>query len=1616
MINYRKIFIASLLINIKCLFMRKIILFLFSFFSYLGASAQIGIIEGLNSTTLPTGWTTSSFAGTTATPCEGSHSWRINFYSDYDEWFGEEFGTVTGSLTSPNLTAASNGTDIEVSFEWKANEYSAGFGVGFTFLAEYSLNNGTNWIQIGSPIVADSNTSCDTFSHTIPGTDVPSGSNFRFRVRGNWSAGDSYLWIDAISVTQETSEAPACTTLTNPANGAINISSGLISWNVPNGIPTGYKLKVGTAPGGSQIVNNEDVGAATSYDLGNLIAGTTYYATVTPYNLNGDAAGCVETSFTACGSFSDFTEGFETTSMPNCWYRKYDSTSASASVATSTTYAKTGTRSLAFYNAGDAAAKLYAVTPILTALENGTHRIKFSVRGSANTSIEVGTMSDPNDDTTFSSLQTFTTTTSFQDFAVNFDSQNSDQHIAFRANFGSAYTYVYLDDVAWESIPSCPDVTALAYADVTSDTATLAWEPGGSEAAWQYAIGISTVTDPETLTAVEVTGGNPSAEATDLAPNTTYKFWIRANCGAGSFGAWIGPVSFKTLCVAEAAPTAVQTFETEVPGCWTEATGVLAPSVTLAGTSSAWGAATAFANATGSTNKAVRINLYGTKNDWFISNAIDLGNNAGDYRVSYRMAVTSYNGTTIQPTLGTHKVSVIVSADGGETWSDADVIRSYTGAANYSNVGQTERIDLSAYSGIVKIAFVATTTSTSLDLHFHIDDFSVEALPACADVFNLSYADVTDATATINWETNGSETAWQYAIGDATATDPATLTAVDVTGGNPTAVIPDLDPTTTYKFWIRANCGAGSFGGWNGPVSFTTACAPFDDFTEGFETTPTGTVMPNCWYRKYVSTTTFTSVTTSAAYAKTGTRSLSFYNAGDAAAKLYAVTPVLNALENGTHRIKFSVRGSAGTSIEVGTMSDPNDDTTFSLLETFPTTTSFQDFAVNFDSPNSDQHIAFRANFGSTYTYVYLDDVAWELIPSCPDVTALAYADVTSDTAALTWEPGGSETAWQYAIDVSTVTDPETLTAVEVTGGNPSAGVADLTPNTTYKFWVRANCGAGSFGAWIGPVSFKTLCVAETAPTAVQTFETEVPGCWAEATGALAPSVTLAGTSSAWGAAAAFANATGSTNKAVRINLYGTKNDWFISNAIDLGDTPGAYRVSYRMAVTYYNTTAVQPTLGSHKVSVIVSADGGETWSDADVIRSYTGAGSYSNIGQMERIDLSAYSGVVKIAFVATTTSTADDIDSHFHIDDFSVEPIPACVDVFNLGYADVTSSSATINWETNGTETAWQYAIGDSTATDPATLTAVDVTGGNPTAEVTDLTSNTTHKFWIRSNCGAGSFGGWNGPVSFTTSCEAFSIPSTLENFDGTTGTALPGCWSTALVSGTTAWTGMTPGTTGDITSTVSGTRIVAKAYSSSDALLVSTPFDYTSITEATNVNLYLHRHASAAVADKYTVYVNTNPTLTGAETILEVYSKTNIEPTVSATGFYNYTAAIPQSFNGEAQVYIIIQGYTNNGFSSYTLGVDDFKVEYTEDLKNPSVEAAAFTLYPNPVKDVLNISYTQNITNVEVFNMLGQQILAKSVNATEGKVDMSNLASGTYLVRVAADNQVKTIKIIKQ
>jgi len=79
--------------------------------------------------------------------------------------------------------------------------------------------------------------------------------------------------------------------------------------------------------------------------------------------------------------------------------------------------------------------------------------------------------------------------------------------------------------------------------------------------------------------------------------------------------------------------------------------------------------------------------------------------------------------------------------------------------------------------------------------------------------------------------------------------------------------------------------------------------------------------------------------------------------------------------------------------------------------------------------------------------------------------------------------------------------------------------------------------------------------------------------------------------------------------------------------------------------------------------------------------------------------------------------------------------------------------------------------------------------------------------------------------------------------------------------------------------------------------------------------------------------------------------------------------------------------------------------------------LESVGFNYFPNPVTNKLTLQATKNITNVSIFNMLGQKV--KQIypeNSSSIAIDMSNLTNGTYFVNVEINNAPRTFNIIKK
>ncbi|MDC8004419.1 T9SS type A sorting domain-containing protein [Aureisphaera galaxeae] len=77
--------------------------------------------------------------------------------------------------------------------------------------------------------------------------------------------------------------------------------------------------------------------------------------------------------------------------------------------------------------------------------------------------------------------------------------------------------------------------------------------------------------------------------------------------------------------------------------------------------------------------------------------------------------------------------------------------------------------------------------------------------------------------------------------------------------------------------------------------------------------------------------------------------------------------------------------------------------------------------------------------------------------------------------------------------------------------------------------------------------------------------------------------------------------------------------------------------------------------------------------------------------------------------------------------------------------------------------------------------------------------------------------------------------------------------------------------------------------------------------------------------------------------------------------------------------------------------------------------LETIGVSMHPNPVKDRLNVQAREAISNVTVYNLLGQQVYTANIDALTTTIDMSQMTTGTYFVQVEVNGRTAVDKIIK-
>ena len=279
--------------------------------------------------------------------------------------------------------------------------------------------------------------------------------------------------------------------------------------------------------------------------------------------------------------------------------------------------------------------------------------------------------------------------------------------------------------------------------------------------------------------------------------------------------------------------------------------------------------------------------------------------------------------------------------------------------------------------------------------------------------------------------------------------------------------------------------GYGDITDWASQGTFTTLCpAQSIPLTEGFE----ATTFPECWTRKMTATgdwgtSTPTSTLTPYRYTSTkhdgtGAMSISGYYYNGTSFTSPRVTcatvasPEVLVADIAPIEIEFwAYCSNKNYILNVGVMTDPNDEVTFQELAAVKVaaTSTWEKFIVPLSNATAGKFVAFRvdgANIVTTSTYsvtatFYVDDITIRTQPTCPTPQLFERLNYTTNSLEVKWASYNA-TSWQMKVSTTPMTDM-TLNG-DVFNGTVNSNtytLTNLTANTKYYIYVRANCNDG---------------------------------------------------------------------------------------------------------------------------------------------------------------------------------------------------------------------------------------------------------------------------------------------------------------------------------------------------------------------------------------------------------------------------------------------------------------------------------------------------------------------------------------------------------------------------
>lgn len=1161
----------------------------------------------------------------------------------------------------------------------------------------------------------------------------------------------------------------------------VTSESAELSWNV-FGEPGNYEVKV--VPEGILIddVEAENV-EGDAYSAGGLLPSTSYTVYVRTVCPSGYSCWVSKDFHTRCTPLEELplTEDFDSYSagpsaVPECW--EAGGTDPGYPSITSEK-AHSGNNSFLFKSSFDD----YSYV-CLRALPDGypvdALHLRFSAMACQGNDghLQVGVMTDPGDPSTFTPVKIFDRL-SFEALGV-WESKDvyfntytgNGSYIAIMAPKGYP-SAVYVDDLVLKVRSGCSIARNLAVDHIAGTSALVSWQPGelhdGTES---YTVEYRAAGGDEWLT---LQTAETYAMLSQLTPQTAYELRLFSTCADG--GSDTLDASFATLCLAGGE---LQTGNGSLLNDCLPVRAYYKYSYTqqlfLADELNGEGDldSLAFEVVNNSYNsdtiqRAIRVFIGNTDiSDLTPETAVSSDSQTLVYKGGYKFAdgwnVIPFD-STFQYTGGNIVLTVVDSTGSyiyGLNFKSHNPGISSVKASN-DNVGYDPAVPSAA-------GLVSDPQRNNVKFYFPCTSGGICCMP------NLIVGALTPTGAELHWAPGNGETAWEldYRMASDSAWTPL---------GQQTATVYMLDyllPNTGYEARLKSLCGTDESSAFR-TVRFTTPCEPVDalPLSENFDLSED---LPDCWHAlsnpgsdyPYVGETQSLS----------GSRSLALNGSNYNSGYTVAVMPELGEeVKMDSLLIAFNTYVNDNSCrLEMGIMTDPDDYTTFHPLCTSPSGAanvwSLTEYMTT-GYTGQGRHIAFRMPVGKTGT-AYLDDVSVMYISLCPHVTDLAVSAVGPSQVTLTWTPGGEESQWQVAVAPGNAADPDTCTAYEVYA--PTFTADSLEPNAPYSVYVRAICD-DEYSTWFGPVTFKTLCLAETVPYShdfesdepydmMSSDEPVFPECWTKINRSADPYVNFI---------PYVTNESGhSGNQSLAVVSYVADGSTDSYAVLPLFDTE-ANPISTLQMSFYAATGDVGWGIGKGKIVVGVMEDIMDENSFVAVQTFDITSSDY----EVFEVPFAAYEG--NGAYIALKFPVpADEMDYYyFFVDDIYVEPIPDCPRPRDVSVTGSTLTSLTIDWNEIGSAEEWtvQYgAHGFNPETEGIALDAAE----HP-FEITGLTEATAYDFYVKGICSDSETSNWSDVLTANTECDVFQAPY-QEDFEHSG--EMPICWSQEHVSGSANWT----------------------------------------------------------------------------------------------------------------------------------------------------------------------------------------------------------------------------------